>query len=55
MLRDVIASQRLMVDGHPFTIDSALWRKVGVDGPAADADAAVALAGQWLEGCAPVL
>jgi methylmalonyl-CoA mutase cobalamin-binding domain/chain len=38
---------RVMVGGHPFTIDPALWRTVGADGAAADADAAVALAGQW--------
>ncbi len=49
------ARLRVMVGGHPFTIDPALWRTIGADGTAADADAAVALAGQWLEGCAPVL
>ncbi len=49
------ARLRIMVGGHPFTIDPALWRTVGADGTAVDADAAVALAGQWLEGCAPVL
>ena len=43
---------RVMVGGYPFTIDPALWRTVGADGTAADADAAVTLAGQWLAGCA---
>jgi MerR family transcriptional regulator, light-induced transcriptional regulator len=47
------ARLRVMVGGHPFTVDPALWRTVGADGTAADADAAVALAGQWLAGCAP--
>ena len=47
------ARLRVMVGGHPFTIDPALWRTVGADGTAADADAAVALAGQWLGGYAP--
>jgi MerR family transcriptional regulator, light-induced transcriptional regulator len=49
------ARLRILVGGHPFTIDPALWRTVGADGTAADADAAVAFAGQWLEGGAPVL
>jgi len=44
---------RVMVGGHPFTVDPALWRTVGADGTAADADAAVALAGQWMAGSAP--
>jgi methanogenic corrinoid protein MtbC1 len=42
-----------MVGGHPFTVDPVLWRTVGADGTAADAEAAVALAGQWLVGSAP--
>jgi methanogenic corrinoid protein MtbC1 len=41
-----------MVGGHPFNVDPALWRTVGADGTAADADAAVALAGHWLAGSA---
>ena len=32
----------------PFTVDSTLWRTLGADGTAADAGAAVALAGQSL-------
>jgi MerR family transcriptional regulator, light-induced transcriptional regulator len=44
---------RVMVGGHPFNVDPALWRTVGADGTAADADAAVALAGRWLSGSAP--
>ena len=39
-----------MVGGHPFTVDPALWSTVGADGTAADAEAAVALAEQWLAG-----
>jgi methylmalonyl-CoA mutase cobalamin-binding domain/chain len=45
------ASVRVVVGGYPFTIDPALWRTVGADGTAPDADAAVALARQWLDGC----
>jgi methylmalonyl-CoA mutase cobalamin-binding domain/chain len=44
------ARLRVMVGGHPFTADPALWRTIGADGTAADADAAVALAEQWLAG-----
>ena len=44
------ARLHVMVGGHPFTADPALWRTVGADGTAADADAAIALAGQWLGG-----
>jgi len=44
------AALRVMVGGHPFTLDPALWRTVGADGTAADAEAAVALAEQWLAG-----
>jgi MerR family transcriptional regulator, light-induced transcriptional regulator len=47
------ARLRVLVGGYPFTVDPALWRTVGADGTAADADAAVALAGQWLAGSAP--
>ena len=47
------ARVRVLVGGHPFTVDPALWRTVGADGTAADADAAVALAGHWLAGSAP--
>lgn len=41
---------RVMVGGHPFNVDPALWRAVGADGTAADADAAVALADGWPAG-----
>ena len=47
------ARLRVLVGGHPFTVDPALWRTVGADGTADDADAAVALSGQWLSGSAP--
>ena len=47
------ARLRVMVGGHPFNVDPALWRTIGADGTAADADAAVALAGHWLAGSAP--
>jgi methanogenic corrinoid protein MtbC1 len=39
---------RVMVGGHPFGVDPALWQTVGADGTAVDADGAVRLAGQWL-------
>lgn len=41
---------RAMVGGYPFGIDPTLWRTVGADGSAADADDAVTLANQWLSG-----
>ena len=42
------AGVRVMVGGHPFCVDPALWRAVGADGTAADAEEAVALAQQWV-------
>lgn len=42
------AGLRILVGGYPFTIDPALWDKVGADGTAADAEAAVALAATWV-------
>jgi methylmalonyl-CoA mutase cobalamin-binding domain/chain len=41
---------RIMVGGQPFRVDASLWRKVGADGWAPDADAAVTLAAQWMAG-----
>jgi MerR family transcriptional regulator, light-induced transcriptional regulator len=46
------ARVRAMVGGHPFNVDPGLWRTIGADGAAAEADAAVALANQWLAGSA---
>lgn len=43
------ARLRIMVGGHPFGVDPALWRTLGADGTAADAQAAVALADRWLD------
>ena len=43
---------RILVGGHPFNVDPKLWRAVGADGTAPDADAAVALAESWLAGSA---
>lgn len=39
----------VIVGGHPFNVDPALWRLVGADGCAPDADSAVALAAQLRE------
>jgi methanogenic corrinoid protein MtbC1 len=47
------ARLRVMVGGHPFNVDPGLWRAVGADGTAADADAAVELASDWLWGSVP--
>jgi len=43
----------VMVGGHPFTVAPALWRTVGADGTAADAEAAVALAASGRSGSTP--
>lgn len=40
-------SVRILVGGYPFNLSPDLWRQVGADGHAADADAAIALANQW--------
>lgn len=39
----------VLVGGHPFNVDPALWRQVGADGCATDAPAAVALAARLRE------
>jgi methanogenic corrinoid protein MtbC1 len=36
--------QRILVGGHPFSVDPALWQSVGADATADDAGSAVALA-----------
>jgi methanogenic corrinoid protein MtbC1 len=41
------AGLRILVGGHPFNVDQALWRTVGADGTAADAEGAVARAAGW--------
>jgi methanogenic corrinoid protein MtbC1 len=41
------AGVRIMVGGYPFMVDPTLCLAVGADGTAGDAEAAVALAGQW--------
>jgi len=46
------ARVRVLLGGRPFCVDPALWRAIGADGMAPDADAAVALAGQWLANAA---
>ena len=40
---------RILVGGYPFKLDPELWRKVGADGTADDADGAIALAERWVE------
>ncbi len=44
------ARLRILVGGHPFTVDPSLWQKLGADGTAGDAEAGVALAGRWVGG-----
>ena len=43
------AGVRILVGGFPFNLDPELWRKVGADGHAPDADAAIALAQRLTE------
>ena len=38
------AQVRVIVGGHPFQVAAGLWKEVGADGHAADADEAIALA-----------
>jgi methanogenic corrinoid protein MtbC1 len=42
------AGLRVMVGGHPFSVEPALWQTVGADGTAADAQGAVQLANRWM-------
>jgi len=55
-VRDLIAAIRktpatsgvkVMVGGYPFNLAPDLWQKVGADGTAADAQGAIARAGEW--------
>lgn len=39
---------KIMVGGYPFNAAPDLWREVGADGYASDAEQAVALAGRWV-------
>jgi methanogenic corrinoid protein MtbC1 len=41
---------RILVGGYPFNRDRELWRKVGADGSAPDAQQAIALAAELVEG-----
>lgn len=47
------ARLRILVGGHPFAVDPALWQRLGADGTAGDAEAAVALAGRWVAEAGP--
>lgn len=38
---------RIMVGGAAFNVDSGIWQRIGADGWAPDADAALALAARW--------
>ncbi len=44
---------RILVGGYPFSLDPDLWREVGADGSAADADSAIALADEMVKEGAP--
>ena len=48
--RAVIPHVKLLVGGYPFNLDPDLWRRVGADGSAHDAEAAVAVANRLLAG-----
>ncbi len=42
-------SLRILVGGYPFNMSSELWRSVGADGYAPDAQRAIELANRWLQ------
>lgn len=44
---------RILAGGYPFNRDSTLWRKVGADGTASDAQQAILLANQLVAGTHP--
>ena len=55
LIRDVRQSEvgrrvKIMVGGYPFVLDPDLWRKVGADGSARDAEKAVRVGEQLLAG-----
>ena len=45
-----LASLKIIVGGHPFNIDTGLWKKVGADGFAPDAQQAIAFASEFTAG-----
>ncbi len=48
-----VARVRILVGGYPFNQDIELWRHVGADGSAADAQQAIALANQIVQEARP--
>jgi methanogenic corrinoid protein MtbC1 len=51
-VRDSAAGEevRILVGGYPFNTAPELWRRVGADGFASNAQEATAVAGQWMSG-----
>ena len=47
------ARVKILVDGYPFTLNPNLWREVGADGLASDAERAIALADEMAKEGAP--
>lgn len=48
-----VARVRILAGGYPFNLDPELWRKVGADGSAADAQQAIVLAGKLAQEAQP--
>ncbi len=50
---DACRDVRILVGGYPFAAKPDLWREMGADGTAVDAQAAIALAGELLQSRPP--
>lgn len=46
---DLPSRPHILVGGYPFNVSATLWKRVGADGYAPDAEAAIALANEWVE------
>ena len=48
-VRAVNSAVKILTGGYPFNIDPNLWRKIGADGFARDAESAISVANRLLE------
>jgi methanogenic corrinoid protein MtbC1 len=49
-VRSRLPGIKVLVGGYPFTVDPDLWRRIGADGSARDAQEAIELAGRLVRG-----
>jgi methanogenic corrinoid protein MtbC1 len=52
-VRPRLPGVKVLVGGYPFNVDPGLWRRIGADGSARDAQEAIELAGRLVKGETP--